>query len=703
MGYDGIGDGIGFRYRPLMRTPIKNRRTALGFLCALSLLLPALALADVSNAQIARGRAVYGKACAVCHGANLEGAAGVALAGPTFARTWGDGHHNLRDLYETVAKQMPKNAPGSLSDEDNLGIIAYLLSKNGISRNGPTPGAEPLSLAALDTVILPSGTSGSSSPPGTSVLSGTTVPTNLPVRDPAGAIQQTARYPQPPPTVAESSDRKPDDADLLHLQDSDWLTYNRTLAGDRYSPLAQINTRNAKKLRVRCLLQLGELGSFETSPLAYEGRLYLTTVHKVFAVDGTDCSVLWSYDYVPVDPEHLPGNRGVALYRGKLFRGTADGHLFALDAKTGKLLWDVRVADASHGYEITGAPVAFDGKVFTGDAGADVGIEGRIYAFDVNTGALIWAFDMIPTGNQPGADTWGGAAEHGGGATWSTMAIDPVSRTLLVPLGNPAPDFNDKARPGANLYTDSVVALSLDTGKLAWYVQQVPHDVHDWDTAAAPALFSQDGRQYMAVASKNGLLFVYDRDTHQTLSQIPFTTRSNVDEPLRADQPTHVCPGALGQYNGPAYSPQLRLLFLGAADRCNTIQVAEPKFVAGSVYFGGRFIIDPPDKQSGWIRAFDPVAGREIWSVHRHDIVLASVTPTGGGLLLTGDSGGEFLALNARSGDPLFHFATGGPIAAGVTTYVAGGKQFIAVPSGSSSRDAASANGAATLVVFSLP
>lgn len=681
--------------------PLTRLVRAFCILCALGLLTPpaALGFPDVSaqassgpsftDSQVTSGRSTYGRTCAVCHGANLEGAAGVALTGTTFASTWGDGHHNLQDLYEMVAKQMPKNAPGSLSDEDNLAILSYILY-----RNGRAPGAERLSLAKLDTVI-PAG--------GTAATTGTWSGALSAAHDAGGTAQRPAQYPQRPTTIAESSDRKPDDSDLVRLRDSDWLTYNRDLAGDRYSPLGQVNTGNAGRLRLECLLQLGELGSFETSPIAYQGRLYLTTVHKVFAVDGRDCSVLWSYDYVPVDPEHLPGNRGLALYRGKLFRGTPDGHLFALDAKNGRLLWDIRVADASRGYEITGAPVAFDGKVFTGDAGADVGIEGRVYAFDVNTGALIWTFDMIPTGNQPGADTWGGATEHGGGATWSTMAIDPLARTLLVPIGNPAPDFNDKDRPGVNLYTDSVVALSLDTGRLAWYVQQVPHDVHDWDTAAAPALFAQGGRQYMAVASKNGLLFVYDRETRQTVAQLPFTTRTNVDAPLRADQPTHVCPGALGQFNGPAYSPQLRLLFLGAADRCNTIQVAEPKFVAGAVYFGGRFNIDPPEKQSGWIKAFDPVTGREVWSIHRHDIVLAAVTPTGGGLLLTGDSGGDFLVLNARTGALLYRFATGGPVAAGVTTYLAGDRQFIAVPSGSSSRDAASAHGAATLLVFSVP
>jgi glucose dehydrogenase len=316
---------------------------------------------------------------------------------------------------------------------------------------------------------------------------------------------------------------------------------------------------------------------------------------------------------------------------------------------------------------------------------------------------LTWAFDTVPTGKQPGAETWGGGAEHGGGSTWSSMAIDAERRLLFVPIGNPAPDFHDAGRPGIYLYTNSVVALNLDTGQLAWYVQQVPHDVHDWDTAAAPALFEQNGRRYMAVASKNGLLYLYDRDSHATLAETPFATRENVDVPLSKDHPVHVCPGALGQYNGPAYSPQLRMMFLGAADRCNTIQVAEPHYIAGSVYFGGRFVMDPPDKHSGWIRGFDAATGREVWNVHRPAPILAGVTPTAGGVLFTGDVAGNFLALDAKSGKVLYTFTTGGAIAAGITTYLASGKQYVAVPSGSSSRDAASATAAATLVLFALP
>jgi alcohol dehydrogenase (cytochrome c) len=634
-----------------------------------------------SASQFAAGRLVYARACGTCHGAGLQGGAAVALSGSAFARTWGDGRHQGLDFFDAIAKQMPKGAPGSLPLTDNLALAAFILGSNGYAQ-----AQEPLSLAGL-AGALPAA-------PAAQVAAAAQTPDAQPV--PAPVV-----FPQAPQQVFAPSGDGPRDAQLLRVPDGDWLTYNRTLAGERFSPLSQIDTANAHRLRVKCIAQLGEMGSFETSPIVYDGRLYVTTAHKVLALDAATCAVRWSYTYVPVDPEHLPGNRGVALYGGRVFRGTTDGHLIALDAANGALLWDARVADGSLGYEITGAPVAFDDKVFTGDAGADTGIRGRIYAFSASTGALVWSFDIVPHAGDAAAQTWSGGLDKGGGATWSSMAVDPARHLLFVPTGNPAPDFNDADRAGDNLYTDSVVALDTTTGRLSWYVQQVAHDLHDWDTAAAPALFSRAGRSIMAVASKNGLLYQYDRDSHQTLSQVPFTTRSNVDAAPTAAG-VHVCPGALGQYNGPAFSPLSGWVFVAAADRCNVLTRAPPHYVPGGVYFGGVFRMDPPALQSGWIKAFTAVDGREVWSVHRRDPVLAAVTPTAGGLLLTGDLGGAFLVLDARNGRVLYEFATGGPVAAGISVYAVAGREYIAVPSGSSSRDAASATGAATLIVFSL-
>jgi PQQ-dependent dehydrogenase (methanol/ethanol family) len=466
--------------------------------------------------------------------------------------------------------------------------------------------------------------------------------------------------------------------------------------------LSAINVSNAAKLTPRCILQLGEIGSFETSPLVYRGRMYVTTAHKTFAADAKTCTLLWSHSYTSVGPEHIVSNRGVALYRGRVYRGTPDGHLLSLDADTGRVVWDIEVADPNAGYFVSAAPMIFDGKLYVGEGGGDHGIRGHIHAFDAATGKALWIFDVIPTGDEPGADTWSGGQATGGGSSWSSMAVDPQHRLLFVPTGNPGPDFNPNSRKGANLYTDSVVVLDADTGKLAWYVQQVPADFHDWDTAAAPSIYDQDGRQFMAVASKDGYLYLYDRNTHRTIATATTMTRVNADVPFNGTTPVRYCPGGLGQWNGPAYSPQDRLLFVGAADRCDTIQMEDPKYVKGQLFFGGMLRPGKNESMSGTVRGIDAATGQERWIYHSPTVIVAGVTPTAGGLLMTGEGGGDFLVFDAKSGKTLYRFATGGGIAAGITTYEVDGEQLIAVPSGNSSRFVWNTSGSATVIVFGL-
>jgi PQQ-dependent dehydrogenase (methanol/ethanol family) len=494
----------------------------------------------------------------------------------------------------------------------------------------------------------------------------------------------------------------PDDAGLARPGDGDWLHFNRTYSGERYSPLAAIHTGNAAQLGVRCMLQLGEIGSFETSPIVYQGRMYLTTPHKTIAADAASCALLWSHSYTPVGPEHITSNRGVALYRGVVYRGTTDAHLLALSADTGKVLWDIPVADAASGYYVSAAPLAFDGKIYVGEGGADHGIKGHIHAFDAASGKEVWRFNVIPEGSAPGADTWSAGQETGGGSSWSSMALDLRTRQLFVPTGNPGPDFNPSGRRGANLYTDSVVVLNADSGRLDWYVQQVPGDYHDWDTAAAPAIYEQEGRSYMAVASKDGYLHLYDRGSHATLALATTMTRVNVDTPFSLSAPVRYCPGGLGQWNGPAYSPRERLLFVGSAERCDTVQMAQPRYMRGQLFFGGVLKPGADEHPSGTLRGIDAATGAQRWIYHSPAVIVAGVTATAGGLLLTGDGAGSFLVLAARTGQVLYRFQTGGGVAGGISTYSAGGEQLIAVPSGNSSPGIWGTTGSATVLVFGL-
>jgi PQQ-dependent dehydrogenase (methanol/ethanol family) len=632
-----------------------------------------------SSAQGTEGAHDYDKFCKSCHAGDLMGGSGPALVGDNFHVKWANGTHKLSDLYDFMRQKMPLMKPGSLSEDQYVNILSYVLLKNGYQ---PSASKARLSAATM-----------------TAVLSG-----------PGGGELQRKRVsvmqgmlPQAPKEVEKSSGNTPTDADLRNLTDADWPMYNKDYRGQRYSKLSQITVKNAHKMVPACIFQLGEVGSFQSSPIVYQGVMYITTPHNTYAVDARSCKSIWKHEYTPTGQEQLVNNRGATLYAGKILRGTTDGHLLALDAKDGKLLWDAWVADSGVGYFLSAAPIAFDGKVFIGEAGADWGANGHIHAFDVETGKRVWTFDLIPTGNQPGADSWAKGAEHGGGSSWTTLSYNPGDGLVYAPVGNPAPDMDPKLRPGKNLYTNSVVALDAKTGKLGWYVQQVSYDSHDWDTSAAPVIYDADGRQYMAVANKGGWLYLYDRVSHKLIAQSEVSSHLNHENPV----PTageHICPGIIGgvEWNGPAFSPKDKMLFINSVDWCGTYKSVSAPYAEGQYYMGGEYTFDPFDKAKGWVRAIDARDGKQVWAYQSSTPMIAGVTPTAGGVLFTGDLDGDFLVFNAKTGKILYRFNTGGGIAGGVTTYLVDGRQYVAVASGNASRTTWHTTGAATIVVFSL-
>jgi PQQ-dependent dehydrogenase (methanol/ethanol family) len=690
------------------------RRVALVATSALVSLAGAAALAaaageaqpSFTQAQVDAGQALYASACAQCHGGNLQGAVGPALAGAVFDANWRG--HALQDYFDVTSATMPQNAPGSLSEADNLALVAFALSKNGY-RAGPAP----LSAQTLKINLAAAAPAGAAAPLEAHAAAGPADadgpqfgPPPKANTSPISARRSGARptYPIGPAEHGRATGATPLDKEIAAPAPGDWLVYNRTFKGDRYSPLAQITTANVARLVPKCIFQLGEPGSFQNNPLVKDGVMYVTSSHKVFAVDAATCVPKWGYTYVASDPERFPATRGLALYDGKIFKGTSDGHLIALDAADGKLLWEAIVDDSNLGYCVSGAPMAVAGKVIVGECGGDNGIKGHVHAFDAVTGKPLWTFDAIPTGDQAGADTWGGGTEHGGGSSWSTMTVDVDKNQVLVPIGNPGPDFNGENRPGINLYTGSVVALDIATGKLGWYAQQVPHDTHDWDTAAAPTLYERGGKPYFAVAGKDGYLWIYERDTRKVLAKAPTQSRyENATTPLSYDKSTTFCPGAHGQWNGAGYSPATGLLFVGSEERCDTVQITQPRYIPGRGYYAGRVTTNQTDVGIGWIKGFDAVTGAERWSYRSVKPINAAMTPTAGGLVFTGDTAGYFLALDQKTGKVLYRFNTGGSIAGGMASYLAGGKQYLAVASGNTSRDVAAAYGAATVVVFGLP
>lgn len=623
-----------------------------------------------SDEQAGRGRLLYASQCATCHGAELQGGAGPALAGASFQQRWFDSHKPLGALHEVIATRMPPLKPGSLSPDQANDIVAYVLVANHY----------PSGKAPLDQAALASPVDAQSS--GTQMAA----PARLPLL-------------VAPANPGVAKDNRPTDEDLLAIRDADWLNYNRDLKGQRFSPLKQITTANVAKLRPECIIQVGDVGVFQSGPLVFDGKLYVTATRRTAAFDAKTCRRLWQHDYVPDGPEPYTSARGGALYHGKFFRGTPDGHVIALDAETGALLWDVRAADSALGQWIPAAPIAIDGRVIVGNAGGIFGANGHINAFDAETGKPLWSFDLIA--NDKAA--WRQGGQNGGGSSWSTLAYDAQRKLIYAPVGNPAPVFDGEPRAGSNLYTSSVIVLDAATGRIVSHVQQTPHDTHDYDTAAAPLLFDQDGARRMAVANKGGWLFLYDRGADNRLIARQSLGRHENDVTPPGDVSMRMCPGGAGgtEWNGPAYSPLSRKLYVNAVDWCMWIKRKPAPYVKGDFYYSAEFHFDPPETAFGTLRAFDAMSGAPAWVYQSPTPMLAAVTPTAGGVLFTGDLNGDFLAFDEASGKILYRFNTGGALAGGVVSYAVDGRQFVAVASGNASKTWNSV-GAATVVVFAL-
>lgn len=491
-----------------------------------------------------------------------------------------------------------------------------------------------------------------------------------------------------------------------------WPTYNNGFRGQRYSPLTQIDARNVARLKEVCRLKVAEGGPFETSPVVVSKTMYLTRSLDTYAIDPATCAIRWKHTYSLEEPEVKvwPVNRGVAVMGGRVFRGTTDGHLIALDANTGKLLWNDAVGDSSIQEYIVGAPLAWNGLVIAGITGEDLGVKGRVMAFDAATGRELWRFNTIPTGPEIGADSWKvrETAQTGGGGTWSTFTLDVSSGELFVPVGSPYPGFAPEYRPGDNLFTSSIVVLDAQKGILKWWYQLVPNDSHDLDLSAAPLLYSNhEGRPVVVAAGKDGYVHAVDRLTHKRLFKTAVTTIENENTPPSGKE-TRYCPSSLGgtEWNGPAYDYKTDTLFVGAVDYCMLVtSTAEKQFVnrPGSPASMGAKIVpakDPPP--SGWLSALDANTGSIKWKYHASAPIVAGVTATAAGLVMTGDSAGHFIVVDSSTGQVLLNRDTGGGIAGGVLTYAVNGRQYIALTSGNGSRSFFGATGSPSIVVMAL-
>lgn len=486
-----------------------------------------------------------------------------------------------------------------------------------------------------------------------------------------------------------------------------WTMYDGDYAGDRWSTLDQITPSNAKSLKVACSAPLGETGAFQAGPVIVNHTVYVTSMNGTYAYDDTTCKLRWKSTYKPSGPVVFNTNRGVAYDNGMLYRDTEDAHLIALDASTGAMKWNVTVGDSSKGIFLSSAPLVWNGKIYAGLAGADWGVRGKMYAFDESDGHVVWTFDLIPEGSEAGASSWGKAstAATGGGSTWTSYALDTDAGEIFVPVGNPAPDFSGDYRPGANLYTASLVVLDANTGKLKWYYQLVPHDTHDYDLGAPPALVATKGGKRLAVVSgKNGMLYALDRSTHGLVYKLPVTTVSNANAaPTPAG--VKVCPGWVGgsEWNGPAYDQADNLIIVGTDDWCGTYTLAPARFVSGKFFLGGSAIPAPYTQAHGWITAIDADSGKVTWKYRTPGPALAAVSPTAGGVTFTGDMGGTFFVFESKTGRVLYQMKTAGAMAGGVVPFEENGKEYVVATSGNVSRSVwPGATGDMRIYVFSL-
>jgi alcohol dehydrogenase (cytochrome c) len=520
---------------------------------------------------------------------------------------------------------------------------------------------------------------------------------------PAAAVQPATATPTGGPTQEELSRAATDS--------KDWLYATKDYTGRRFVDLGQINTRNVDHLRPVCIYRADTAGPTQTGLVVYEGVMYLSVDQTIVALDAATCRKRWVYSWPVKDKIISPTNRGVALKDGRVVRGTADGYLIAVDMHTGTLLWSEKIADAKANQYLSMPPLIFGDLVIYGPAGSDWGQKGWIGAFKLDTGEPVWRFNLIPDANEPGAETWGDpqALAHGGTAVWTPVSLDEEKGVLFVPVANPAPDFYPAARPGTNLYSCSVVALDIRTGKLLWYKQFVPNDAHDADLDQVSPLFHAEvkgkTRNLLTVGGKDGMLRVLDRDSQEVLYELPITTIENADtQPSVAG--IHTCPGLLGgmEWNGPAYNPKTNTLFAAAVDWCGIFKTFDnrPQYTQNAHYYGGAVTPDPHDQAKGWLYSIDAANGSVRWRQQWPTPLVAGLTATSGGLLLTGDMNDDFLAIDASNGKTLYRFNTGGSIGGGVISYELEGKQYVAATSGVVS-GFHGGNGPSAVIVFALP
>jgi alcohol dehydrogenase (cytochrome c) len=507
----------------------------------------------------------------------------------------------------------------------------------------------------------------------------------------------------------------PDSAMLLNAASNpkEWLMYGHDYTNDRYSGLDQINASTVGSLVPRWIFQTGIVASFETTPVVYNGVMYLTTAYNhLFAVNARTGKLIWRYDQKLGTTIFCcgPVNRGVAVAYGNVYMGTLDAQLVVLDAATGAVKWTRQVADPTLGYSLTLAPIVYKNIVIVGTSGAEYGIRGFVQAYDAQTGAPLWRWYSIPETGWEGKwatttpegeplhrdiakekaafpkykDAW----MHGGGSMWQAPAIDPELNLIYMGIGNPSPDLDGAIRPGDNLYTESIVAVNAANGQLAWYYQEVPHDVWDLDQTSPPLLFNVtvNGQTVPAVgaAGKTGWFYVLNRRTGQRiLRSEPFVPIENLFAQPTA-QGVRMLPGANGgaEWSPTSYSPQTQNVYIAGLHQPMTYAFHYTPWQKAKLWLGSAFVSIPGEKQYGTFTAISVNTGKVAWQKKVDQPMMGGSLATAGGLVFVGEGNGSFDAFSASSGDLLWQFQGGAGVNAAPMAFDLDGQEYVAVAVG---------------------
>jgi len=508
-------------------------------------------------------------------------------------------------------------------------------------------------------------------------------------------------------SVSVSIDVQPEQL-LVRPVGANWPSYNGDYTGRRFSSLNQINKNSVGQLHVDWVFHSPNSDRLEVTPVVYEGLMFVTSANDAYALDAQSGRIVWHYARPVtqglIDDASEHHNRGVAIWHSRVYMETDNAHLLCLDARSGNLLWDVPYTDGSRNYGATSAPLLVKDKVIVGTSGGDDGVRGFVSAYDAASGKLAWRFWTIPGPGEHGSESWPGTAYlHGGGTTWMPGTFDPELNSLFWGTSNPAPDFDGDTRPGDDLYTDCVLALDPDTGKLKWHFQFTPHDLYDYDATETPIIVDTEyqgaQRKLLVEANRNGFFYVIDRTNGKFLSAVRFAEKLNWAKGIDAngrpiltgvvptEKGTRVCPGFSGATNwyAPSYNPTTGMFYFLASENCSIYVRGGVKFAPGRTFYATGAKRSPGDSAKKILLAYDVSTSKLAW---KYPLAGSGWSNGGtmtsdGGLVFFGDDTESFEAVDAVTGAPLWHFHTGQTISASPMSFSVNGNQYVAIAAGS--------------------